>query len=47
MKLPFRLERRLEQPKSLNWIVPLVSVAAALLLGAIVLLFTGTRHFRH
>ena len=41
MKSPFRLERRLEQPKSLNWIVPLVSVAAALLLGAIVLLFTG------
>ena len=41
MRSPFRLERRLEQPKSLNWIVPLVSVAAALVLGAVVLLFTG------
>ena len=41
MKSPVRLERRLEQPKWLNWAIPLVSLAAALVLGAIVLLATG------
>ena len=45
MKAPFRLERRLEQPRSLNWIVPTVSVVAALVLGAVVLLLTGKNPF--
>ena len=41
MKSPVRLERRLEQPKWLNWAIPLISLVAALILGAIVLLATG------
>ena len=41
MKSPVRLERRLEQPRSLNWAVPLMSLVAALVLGAIVLKLTG------
>jgi simple sugar transport system permease protein len=41
MKAPFRLERRLSQPKSLNWMVPLLSVVGALIIGAIVLMLTG------
>jgi simple sugar transport system permease protein len=41
MKSPLRLERRLTQPKKLNWLVPLISVGVALVLGAIVLLLTG------
>ena len=45
MKTPFRLERRLEQPRSLNWTVPLVSVLVALVLGAFVLVLTGKNPF--
>ena len=41
MKSPVRLERRLEQPKWLNWAIPLISVLGALAVGAIVLLLTG------
>ena len=41
MKSPVRLERRLEQPKWLNWAIPLISLLAALAVGAIVLLLTG------
>ncbi|MEY2610720.1 MAG: hypothetical protein RLZZ128_1369, partial [Actinomycetota bacterium] len=41
MRSPIRLERRLEQPKWLNWAVPLISLVAALVLGAIVLWLTG------
>jgi simple sugar transport system permease protein len=41
MKSPVRLERRLEQPKWLNWAIPLISLIAALILGAIVLFATG------
>jgi simple sugar transport system permease protein len=41
MKSPVRLERRLEQPKWLNWAIPLISLVAALILGAIVLFATG------
>ena len=41
MKSPVRLERRLEQPGWLNWVIPLMSLLVALLLGAIVLLATG------
>jgi len=41
MKSPVRLERRLEQPKWLNWAIPLISLLAALAVGAIVLLITG------
>ena len=32
MKSPVRLERRLEQPKWLNWAIPLISLLAALAL---------------
>lgn len=39
------LERRLTQPRSLNWIVPLVSVVAALVLGSLVLVLTGKNPF--
>lgn len=41
MKSPLRLERRLEQPKRLNWAIPFMSLVAALILGAIVLWITG------
>jgi simple sugar transport system permease protein len=41
MKSPVRLERRLEQPKWLNWAIPLISLVVALILGAIVLFATG------
>ncbi len=41
MKSPLRLERRLVQPKALNWQIPLISIAGALVLGAVVLLLTG------
>ena len=41
MKSPVRLERRLEQPRQLSWIIPLVSLLGALVVGAIVLLATG------
>jgi len=41
MKSPVRLERRLTQPKSLNWLVPVLSVVGALFIGAIVLMLTG------
>lgn len=41
MKSPIRLERRLEQPRWLNWAIPLISLVVALVLGAIVLLATG------
>jgi simple sugar transport system permease protein len=45
MRSPVRLERRLEQPKWLNWVVPLGSLVAALVLGAIVLWITGKNPF--
>lgn len=41
MRSPLRLEKRLLQPRGLNWIIPLLSLLAALVLGAIVLLATG------
>ena len=41
MKSPVRLERRLEQPKWLNWAIPVISLLGALAVGAIVLLLTG------
>jgi len=41
MKSPVRLERRLHQPKQLNWAIPLVSLLGALVVGALVLLATG------
>jgi ABC-type uncharacterized transport system permease subunit len=41
MRSPIRLERRLEQPKWLNWAVPLISLVAALFLGALMLWVTG------
>ena len=41
MKSPIRLERRLEQPKWLNWAIPVFSLVAALILGAVVLFATG------
>ena len=41
MKSPIRLERRLEQPRWLNWAIPVISLLGALLVGAIVLLATG------
>jgi ABC-type uncharacterized transport system permease subunit len=41
MRSPVRFERRLEQPKWLNWAIPVLSLVAALVLGAIVLLATG------
>jgi general nucleoside transport system permease protein len=41
VRSPIRLERRLEQPKWLNWAVPLISLVVALVLGAIVLWLTG------
>ena len=45
MRSPVRLERRLEQPKWLNWVVPLASLVAALILGALVLWTTGKNPF--
>ena len=45
MRSPVRLERRLEQPKWLNWVVPLASLVAALILGALVLWITGKNPF--
>jgi simple sugar transport system permease protein len=41
MRSPVRLERRLHQPRQLNWIIPLVSLLGALVVGAVVLLATG------
>ena len=41
MQSPLRLERRLTQPKWLNWGVPLLSLLGALILGAVVLMATG------
>ena len=41
MRSPVRFERRLEQPRWLNWAIPVISLLAALILGAIVLLATG------
>ena len=41
MHSPIRLERRLMQPKWLNWGVPLLSLLGALILGGIVLFVTG------
>lgn len=41
MRSPIRLERRLAQPRWLNWAVPLISLATALVLGALVLWITG------
>ena len=41
MKSPIRLERRLEQPRWLNWAIPLISLVGALIVGALVLLATG------
>ncbi len=41
MRSPLRLERRLTQPKWLNWGVPLLSLIGALVLGGIVLVATG------
>lgn len=41
MKSPVRLERRLHQPKQLNWLIPTVSLLGALIVGALVLLVTG------
>ena len=41
MQSPLRLERRLEQPRWLNWGVPAISLVGALLLGAVVLFLTG------
>lgn len=40
MRAPLRLERRLHQPRSVSWLVPLGSVAVALLLGAVLLAVT-------
>lgn len=40
MRAPFRLERRLRQPRSVSWLVPLGSVLVALVLGAILLALT-------
>ncbi len=45
MQSPLRLERRLTQPKWLNWGVPLLSLLGALILGGIVLLATGKNPF--
>jgi len=41
VRSPIRLERRLAQPRWLNWAVPLISLVTALVLGAIVLRITG------
>lgn len=41
MQSPLRLERRLDQPRWLNWGVPTISLLVALVLGAVVLVFTG------
>lgn len=40
-RFPLRFERRLQQPKWLTWAVPIGSLLAALVLGAILLLLTG------
>lgn len=45
MRSPIRLERRLAQPRWLNWAVPLVSLVTALVLGALVLWITGKSPF--
>ena len=45
MKSPVRLERRLDQPRSLSLLVPLLSIAAALVLGGVLLLATGRNPF--
>ena len=34
MKSPIRLERRLEQPRWLNWAIPVISLLGALVVGA-------------
>jgi len=41
MRSPVRLERRLEQPRWLNWAIPVISLITALVLGAILLWLTG------
>jgi len=41
MKSPVRFEKRLTQPSWLNWGVPLLSLLAALVIGAMVLQLTG------
>ena len=41
MRLPVTLERRLVQPRSLNWFVPLGSIAVAVVLGGLLLAVTG------
>jgi len=41
MRSPLRLERRLAQPRSLRWLVPLISIGTALMLGSILMLLTG------
>lgn len=41
MRSPVRLERRLQQPRWLNWAIPVISLVAALVLGAIILWLTG------
>ena len=41
MKSPGRLERRLEQPRWLNIGIPVISLLAALVVGALVLMATG------
>lgn len=41
MRAPIRLERRLNQPRWLNWAIPVMSLLFALVLGAVVLLVTG------
>lgn len=45
MRSPLRFERRLSQPRWLTVAVPLLSLLAALILGAIVLLATGRNPF--
>lgn len=45
MRSPIRLERRLAQPRWLNWAVPLISLVTALVLGALVLWITGKSPF--
>lgn len=45
MRSPVRLEKRLDQHRSLTWLVPLLSVLSALILGALVLVLTGRNPF--
>ena len=41
MKSPVRLERRLEQPRQLSWIIPLVSLLGALVVSGLFLLLVS------